>query len=309
MRLRKRYLPLAAAMGAAVAVIPGMAQGESPPSTGSFTASDDHWQVSGSSATSVTIAPGGTVTFSYPAGASEHDADFGAGAQPTSCTQTGGASSGAVPPLPHEPTAPGWSGSCTFNVAGTYSFHCDRHPSMVGTIHVQSTTSPTTTTTTPGGGTTTTTTTTTSTASAITSTGAASSTVFFPSAPGTVGSSSSPQSAHDSLAGSALQLSRSQHGTRVHGSLLIAQPGSRVQIELLAATASLASAKQPAGVRVGALSKAVSASGRLSFSITLSAKAKRALSHRGRLALTVKITLTPPHARKLSRTIALSVRR
>ena len=54
---------------------------------------------------------GATVNFSYPTGASMHNADFGSGPQPTSCTQGAGPSTGSVPPLPHSPTAPGWSGT------------------------------------------------------------------------------------------------------------------------------------------------------------------------------------------------------
>jgi plastocyanin len=145
MRLRKRYLPLVVLLGAAVAVLPGLASG-SAPSTASFTASDFEWKVSGSSEKTVTIAVGGTVTFSYPSGASKHNADFGTGAQPSSCTQTAGTNSGTVPPLPNLPTSPSWSGSCTFNAAGTYMFHCDLHQSMTGTITVVNPGEPTATT-------------------------------------------------------------------------------------------------------------------------------------------------------------------
>jgi plastocyanin len=146
MRLRKRYLPLAALLGAAVAVLPGLASG-SAPSTASFTASDFAWNVSGSSSEkTVTIAIGGTVQFSYPSGGSVHNADFGTSSSPSSCTQTAGTNSGPVPPLPHVPTSLGWSGSCTFNVAGTYAFHCDAHSFMTGTITVVNPGEPTATT-------------------------------------------------------------------------------------------------------------------------------------------------------------------
>ena len=58
---------------------------------------------SGSTSNQANVAPGGTVTFSYPTGANHHNADFAGGPQPTSCTQSTGADSGAVPPLPHQP--------------------------------------------------------------------------------------------------------------------------------------------------------------------------------------------------------------
>ena len=55
---------------------------------------------------SVTVGPGGSVTFSYPTGASAHNVVFDAH-QPASCTQTAGSDFGAVPPLPAFPAAGG----------------------------------------------------------------------------------------------------------------------------------------------------------------------------------------------------------
>lgn len=105
-------------------------------------ASDFVWTAGGGGST-VTIVQGGTVSFSYPFGISEHNAHFTPGT-PSSCVQTAGPSSGSVPPLPHQPTGAGWSGSCTFNTPGTYQFHCDVHPFMIGTVAVQASgTSPT----------------------------------------------------------------------------------------------------------------------------------------------------------------------
>jgi plastocyanin len=106
------------------------------PTSASFTASDFQWDAAGGGHT-VTIAQGGTVDFGYPVGSSDHNADFGSGAAPTSCSQNAGASSGTVPPLPHNPTPAGWSGDCTFNTLGRYTFHCDLHPFMTGTVVVE----------------------------------------------------------------------------------------------------------------------------------------------------------------------------
>jgi len=96
---------------------------------------DFAWDAAGSGHT-VTIPQGGTVTFGYHPGLSEHNADFGS-TRPSSCTQTAGPSSGSVPPLPHKPTGDEWSGTCSFNQPGVYHFHCDEHPFMTGTVAVQ----------------------------------------------------------------------------------------------------------------------------------------------------------------------------
>jgi plastocyanin len=125
---------IAVGFGVAAAAAPGLAAGSAPTSA-TFAAYDYGWIANGKAkSTRAVIAPGGTVSFSYPAGRSEHNADFRGGPSPTSCTQTGGLTSGSVPPLPHVPTGQGWTGSCRFARAGVYQFHCDVHPFMTGTI-------------------------------------------------------------------------------------------------------------------------------------------------------------------------------
>jgi len=106
----------------------------------SVEAHDLYWQDASSTDAkdnSVTIAPGESVKFSYPSGESSHNVKFtaAADAQPT-CTQTAGDVSGSVPPLPKYATPPGWSGNCTFNTVGAYSFVCSVHPEMTGTVLV-----------------------------------------------------------------------------------------------------------------------------------------------------------------------------
>jgi plastocyanin len=130
-------LPIAAALAAVAAVTPGVAAGSTPTSA-SFTAFDFGWSANGNAkSTKLTIAQGGTVTFSYPSGRSEHNADFGSGPRPTGCTQTAGLPVGKVPPLPHIPSSAGWSGNCTFSAPGIYTFHCDLHTFMTGTVVVE----------------------------------------------------------------------------------------------------------------------------------------------------------------------------
>jgi plastocyanin len=133
-RARVGLLAIAATLSAGAAAVPVLAAGSAP----SFTAVDYAWTVTGTAkSTTVTIDPGGSVGFSYPTGHSFHNADFGTGPRPSTCTQTAGAPSGRVPPLPHTPTGIGWSGSCSFATPGVYRFHCDEHPFMTGTVVVQ----------------------------------------------------------------------------------------------------------------------------------------------------------------------------
>src|ERR1700755_3006840 len=89
----------ALAVGAAAALaVPSAHKADVPPSTASFTAVDDPaWEAHGGSGNIVTIAPGGTVTFSYPTGGSSHNADFG-NTPPSSCIQNSGDNTGTTPP-------------------------------------------------------------------------------------------------------------------------------------------------------------------------------------------------------------------
>src|SRR5918998_5585098 len=105
---------------AAAAIAPASAWAD-----GAFTATDFAWTAAGGGS-SVTIAPGERVSFAYPTGMSLHNARFGA-LQPASC----------APPLPGQPTAPGWSATCTFVAPGEYPFVCGLHGTMTGRVVVQ----------------------------------------------------------------------------------------------------------------------------------------------------------------------------
>jgi plastocyanin len=291
MSFGRRHLPLVAAIGAAAAMIPGLARSESsPPSTAAFTASDtagggyyteEHhsWHIAGGTATQVTVAQGATVTFSYPEGKSKHNVAF-SGAVPSACTQTTPPAGVAVPPLPHEPTKAGWSGSCTFNTPGTFNFRCEEHPTeMTGTIVVQAASQPPATT---GSGTGT----------------------SGPSLSG--GGSTGPA---NSLGGSAVRLPSTQHGAHVAGSVQVAQTGSKLEVDALANAAQLARAHSPAHVTVGRLVRSSLTAGRVSFALSLNARARRALRRHRRLALTVRIALTAPGGSTVTRTLAIVLRR
>jgi plastocyanin len=97
-------------------------------------------------------------------------------------------------------------------------------------------------------------------------------------------------------ASAAIKISSAQHGSSVHGVLDIAPAGAgaRLEVDLLAASASLARrhAKQ---VRIGRFLRVSLAAGKLSFSVPLNAQAKRALRRHHRLPVIVQITITPLH--------------
>ena len=86
----------------------------------------------------MTVAPGESVKFSYPSGASTHNVVFN-DAQPASCVQSSapnGLPTFEAPPLPKFVEGPGWSGQCRFDTPGTYTFRCSVHPEMTGTVVV-----------------------------------------------------------------------------------------------------------------------------------------------------------------------------
>jgi plastocyanin len=285
LRRRTLYLLLAGLLGGAVAVVPAIATGSTPDA--SFTASDYHWYVSGSTSTQATIPVGGTVDFSYPTGYSTHNADF-SGTQP-SCSQTAGTSSGTPPPLPKSPTGPGWSGTCTFNTAGTYTFYCDHHPYMTGTIVVgnggtTTTTTPPTTTTTPP-----TTTTTTPTTTGTT-----------PTSPTTPGSGPAP-SPLAGIASKAVTISATQKGSVVRGAADIsaAGAGGTLEVDLLVSKTALHGAADASAALAGRRVLRSVQAGVVKFSVPLSAGAKRSLKRRKRLTVTVELTLSSPHTSRV----------
>ena len=94
-------------------------------------------------------------------------------------------------------------------------------------------------------------------------------------------------------------LAASQHGSSVHGFVQISKAGvgGRLEVDLLASSASLAKVrhKKSTSAVVGRLVRSSLYAGKVSFSVSLNTKAKRALSRHHKLALTVKIVLTPLH--------------
>ena len=285
MRLRKRYLPLAAVLGVAVAVLPTLA-GAIAPSEAKLEVNEncvqEHWPcwtTPGSSqpAFKTTVATGGTVTFVDQKTAANI---AWTGAAPT-----------CEPSVPVAPAAPktGWEGKCTFATAGTYKFESStlfKEKTVYTNIDYTqyeivvegSTTTPTTTGTT--GATTTTTT-----------------------------SHPSPESLLAGSESQAVKVAKSQHGGSVKGSIDLSQAaaGDRLEVDLLTQSASLAKARHSTRVRVGRYVRSSLSAGKLSFSVKLNAKARRAIKRHHRLALTVEIVLTPAGGQALTITRSITV--
>jgi plastocyanin len=159
---------------------------------------------------------------------------------------------------------------------------------------------------------TTTTTTTTTTASPPPPTTSTATTTFTTSTPPPSSAASLGVIGGSPLAGSAstaIKVSGAQHGSSIHGSLDIspAGAGGRLEVDLLAASASLAR-KHTKQVRIGRLLRASLAAGRLSFAVSLNAPAKRALHRHRRLPVIVQITLSPLHGPALTMTRSVTLR-
>lgn len=275
MRLRLRHVPFIAAAGVLAAVaIPGVSQGTTPlPSSAAFVGVDvglNHaWRLDGSGPNTVTVAAGAVVTISYPSGASSHNAVF-TSAQPT-CTQTAGTDSGSVPPLPHTPQGAGWSGTCTFTEPGTYGFVCGLHRGMGGSVVVSDGSSTATTT-----GSTTSTATTTATTTPPTTTSTTTTTPVTTPAP--------PPAPR-------LSVVRRQRGTAVRATLTGLAAGTRAEVTLATASASL-SAHTARAVTVGRASFMQTAAGARNITVRVSARARAALRRRP-LTLTITARLSP----------------
>jgi plastocyanin len=249
-------------LGVAVAVLPAMAlSAETTPveavNEGGYYGKH-RW-----SPAQVTVSVGAAVTFRN---SSEvlHGVEWRSAIKP-SCEEGPG-----KVPVGTTPAASGtnWSGACTFSQPGTYTFYCTVHRAeMTGTITVNAESPTPTTTTAP------------TTNSAPTTT-----------TPTTPGTSSSPLIGGPSLRST-------QRGGTVRGSLEVSQAGagSRLEVDLFADSASLATAKHPTRVRVGRLVRNSLSAGKVPFAVGLTPRARGALKRHHRLKLTVMITLTPLH--------------
>jgi plastocyanin len=266
---RFAFLLVCAVLGAAVAVLPAVAGSETSPTV----SAESNVKTCGPyypncwSPPQVELTAPGTVAFQNSSG-TQHGVVWSSVPVTPSCSG-----------VPVNSSSTSFSGTCSFAQPGTYRFYCSYHgPTMSGTIIVNPT--GTTTATTPGtqpGATTTT----------------SQPTVTTSTPPPGSGSAPLPTGA----AGATLALAGSQRGRAVHGSLAVpgVDAGGRLEVDLLASRASLASAgAAAAAARVGRLVRSSLHAGKLSFAVALNARGKRALARHHRLPLTVKIILTPP---------------
>jgi plastocyanin len=292
---------LAALAGAAIAVLPALAA----PSEAKLEVNENCvendwpcWALPGSGAKpdpagKVTIAAGGVVTFV------DHSTA-------TNIVWTGAAPT-CEPSVPVNTTAKtGWEGKCTFENPGTYKFESASlwFEYTKYEIEVQATgttgSTPTGTGTGSEGG---------SSNPSGSSTSTSGSTQGG-SPGGSAGGAGAPLgSLFVGSASSACKLPPIQHGQSVHGSLDVSQAGAggRLEVELLAARGSLASAGHAAHEQVGRLVRSSLRAGTDRFTVSLDAKGRRALHARGHLALSVKLELASAQgsAVALTRSVAL----
>jgi plastocyanin len=256
-----------ALLGAATVVLPAMASSEAPPTveavTYKYLAEERRYWLP----EAAQVGEGGRVTFSNSSSVYKHGLQFTGGPAVPSCTGLPAAAGEAA-------GATSWQGQCSFTAAGTYTFICTVHPTeMKGTVTV----SPAGATTTATNPTTQSTTTTTPTTTAPAQNG--------------------PPGAGSLLAGTpsaAVKVPRSQRGGSVKGSVLVgnAGAGGRLVVQLLVGRASLATGAAAREVQVGRLTRSSLRAGRVSFAVSLNARARRALRRRGHLNVKARLRLS-----------------
>ncbi len=322
MKLRKRYLPVAAVLGAAVAIVPALA---AAPSEAKLEVNENCveiawpcWAAPGSEspASRVTIAPGGKVKFVDHGKEANIDWTSTPSGQPTCSSEV---------PVSPTPAKTGWEGTCEFEQPGAYRFESStlfkdayvnytEYEIVVESASTGTTTTPTTTTTTIPTTTTPTTTTPTTTTPTTTTPTTTTPTVTTSTQPSGASTATTPGSMETTPAGShslaTLALASAQHGDSVHGTVQIpaADNGARLEVELLAQNASLAKVKRLSSSRVGRLVRSSAPAGAVSFTVSLDAQAKRALRRHHKLALVVKIVLTPVYGTAVTLTRSLDLR-
>ena len=220
-----------------------------------------------------TITQGGTISFEDNDSKAPTDVIWKSAAP--SCIS-------AVPSTPET----GWKSTCTFSTTGEYEFEsqelfndgASNYTKYKVIVEGAATGTTPTTPMTPGGG--------------------GGGTTTSPTSP-TGGSApgAAPASPLVGSASEAIKLARTQHGSSVRGSVEISQAGvgGRLEVDLRASGASPAKAGHSPQVRVGRLVRSSLYAGTTSFTVALNAKGKAALRRHRRLALTVKVTLTPLH--------------
>jgi len=265
MRLRLRHLSVVVVVAGLGALVSGGAAEGQAPATASIVVADNSFKTAAGGSPNVTIAPGGRVDFSFPTGSNPHNVKF-TGPLPSACTATQGAaaSASALPALPSDQP---WAGFCDFTVANTYPFVCEVHGSMTGSVVVM----------------------------------AGSQTPPPPPPPPPPGPPPDsppppppPPPPALTAAGSAVRITSQQRGFTVRGSIRVRSAGSRLVARAFARRRSLSGGRSALLVQVGRQARSAVPAARVSFAARIDAAARRALRRNGRLAITLRLTVTPP---------------
>lgn len=254
--------------------------------TASFAAGDNFWTRTvgvGSSGSNASIFTGGTVFFTN-GGNNPHNVTFTGSPQPSSCSQT--------LPIPGPPTTQDWSGNCTFNSPGMYSFVCTQHANVGMTGTVQVVNPP------PGGG-------------------------NPPPPPGGGGNpppggggggsggggggGNDPGGSPTQPGAPKISFTRKQTGTTLRGSVTAAA-GAKIVVTALVSNRYLSTSrpKKVKKVSVGSQTKR-STGAKVSFAVKLSKAARKALKSRGKLSVTLRIVVTPSGGKATTKTVAVKL--
>lgn len=141
--MKGRHLLAAAAL--VIALPPAAARADAPPLSVDYTAADisatnHQWYVTGTTTTAATVATGGVARFHYVSGSTRHNVTFTSALKPT--CQVGGTTLNPPYTAPSPPSVAPWTAGCRFDTPGTYSFVCQVHRTMTGTIDVVGTSVP-----------------------------------------------------------------------------------------------------------------------------------------------------------------------
>lgn len=269
-RLRAPYMRwlLAAATGGLLIGAP--AHGQGAPAA-AIVASDFAFKTGAGATANVTVAPGSTVSFAYPSGDEMHNVVF-TGPQPSSCRQLQPPSTLSSAPLPATPSGPGWQGDCTFAAEGTYAFVCGKHGAMTGSVQVTS-----------GGGVT-------------------------PPPPPAAAPPPPPPAGSLAAAASGLRVAAAQRGSAIRGSVRVTRAGSRLLARAFARRRALSGGRSTRLVEVGRQLRGSVGAGRVTFSVRLGPSARRALRRDGRLAITLRLRVTPQAGASFAATRAVVLR-
>ena len=178
--------------------------------------------------------------------------------------------------IPATASPPGWSGSCTFDSYGTYAFHCGLHTFMTGKVEVPDPNAPTT-----------------GTSPTPTETGG----TPPPGGGSPTGGELTPPT---------VKVAQRQSGTVVRGSVTTPAGPSTIAVTALVAKSALASRARL--VKVGAVKKPSAGTGRTSFRLRVNRGARRAIHRRHRLAVTLRIAVTPHSGEAFKKTVRVVLR-